>query len=109
MFDTLHIFSPSAPHEEAFIVGTPTNLLRLAFSLIKAAIFRFSAVSFFHSDGEGYAVFSISISGNEGDNLQVPYTHEFFIDNNPDRFHPYKLVSFVHGKYIRKPQEKEDD
>jgi len=99
-FNILHIFSPNGPHEEAYIAGTSIDLLRLGLSLIKAAIFKFSTASFFHSDGEGYSIFNISIPKDSGGNLFVPYTSEIFKDRNPDRFHPYQLMSFINGKHV---------
>lgn len=91
MSGDIHLYSPDAWHDDAYVVGTREGLQNLA-GAIKAAIENGqSVVTAFTGDGEGYSLRVVQVTEEEMPLLELPYVGELARDCRK-AIHPCTLV-----------------
>ena len=90
MTNVLHIYSQSAHHDDACIVGNKESLQRLKAAIEQALEDGAGSCSSFVNDGEGFT--TIIINAQIDDSVAVPYVFDYAAEQRKDAKWPWDLI-----------------
>jgi len=89
---TLHVYAQDQWHDQAFIVGTKEDLVKLQAAVGLAIEHGMTAWTFFANDGEGYDLVIRRVDELTAGRLAVPYTNEVAAEREgSERLRPWEL------------------
>lgn len=89
--EILHLYGQAFWHDDAYIVGTPRDLLALRDAIDRALVESHTTIESFTADGEGYRLTVIATDEDTASRMSMPYTDEVARDNRAAAVHPYQL------------------
>lgn len=89
--NVLHIYGQEAFHDDVYIVGNKSELIKLRNIIDKAIVEDYEDDEFYVNDGEGYSIAVYKIDESEVDKIAVPYNVDYAKEKRPDAIYPWQL------------------
>ena len=89
--NVLHIYGQEAFHDEVYIVGNKSELIKLRNIIDKAIVEDYEDDEFYVNDGEGYSIAVYKIYGPKVDKIAVPYYADYAKEKRIEAVYPWQL------------------
>lgn len=89
----LHIFGQEAFHDDVYIVGNKSELIKLSNIILQAIWEEFGSDEFCVNDGEGYSISVRRIEESINDKIAVPYSKDYAKEKRPKAIYPWQEIN----------------